>query len=168
MPSSYDFTFSLAFFAARQDMASKERTEMPLFNIKAKSHGIFWRKLRAFQRQKQTGVDWLQLRFSFFFCPSFVFSVHNFSKFYSKHKGTELKGTTGLVICTCNAVAIQSLAASNSSIDSRTLPKLYLQIQQKKNSHPGIDTETATKNWPSRKKIAGKHKVDVKKRKTSV
>ena len=52
-------------------MASKERTEMPLFNIKAKRHGIFWRKLRAFQRQKETGVDWLQLRFSFFFLSFF-------------------------------------------------------------------------------------------------
>lgn len=47
--------------------------------------------------------------------------------FHSKQSGTALNGTTGLVVFTCNAVANESLAASNSFIDSRTLPKLYLQ-----------------------------------------
>ena len=52
-----------------------------------------------------------------------VLSIH------SKHRGTALNGTIGLLIWTCKAVAIQSLAASYSSMASNTLPRLYLSIK---------------------------------------
>lgn len=45
---------------------------------------------------------------------------------YSKHKGTEVNGKTGLHISSDKATAIHCAALSCSSNASNTLPKIYL------------------------------------------